>query len=274
MAHPPATALAPGAWRIPTLGSSAVNSFAFVDADGSVTLVDCGLTSAPATIVAGLESIGTHPSDVTRIVLTHAHQDHAGGAAEMARRTGAEVAIHGRDAEYAEAGHSPPPDPSLLAGRIVARLPGGGFPPVGVSEVLVDDQVLDVGGGLRVIATPGHSPGHVSLLHEPTSLLITGDAIFNVLHMRYSPRLLCSDFRLSQRSAHVLGELDYERVAFTHGPEILDGGREVLRRFLAGAKTLTHPGSCAHRRRRCHERTISAITGTDPSPDPSTAPWI
>jgi glyoxylase-like metal-dependent hydrolase (beta-lactamase superfamily II) len=45
-----------------------------------VTLVDCGLKRAPGRIVAGLRAIGRHPYDVTRILLTHAHLDHAGGA--------------------------------------------------------------------------------------------------------------------------------------------------------------------------------------------------
>ncbi|HYH33126.1 MAG TPA: MBL fold metallo-hydrolase [Pseudonocardia sp.] len=235
MARPPAVAVAPGVFRIPTIGSSATNSFALLDDDGSVTLVDTGLQSAPARIVAGLAALGKHPSDVQRIVLTHAHPDHAGGAAEVAGRTGAPVAVHADDAGFAEAGAPPPSDPSIAAGRIFARLPGGHFPPVPVGERLIDGQVLDVAGGLRVVATPGHSPGHISLLHEPSRTLITGDAIFNVLGVRYSPRMLCSDFRMSRRTAHVLGELEYERAGFTHGPEIVDGARETVRLFLAKA---------------------------------------
>ncbi|WP_214367630.1 MBL fold metallo-hydrolase [Pseudonocardia sp. H11422] len=233
MAHPPAIELAPGAWRIPTAGSALINSFAFVDDDGSVTLIDTGVKSAPPRIVAGLAAMGKHPSDVTRIVLTHAHPDHGGGAAELARQTGAPVAVHSDDAPYAEQGRSPRQDRSTPAGRIFARLHGGRFPPAPVGETLTGGQVLDVGGGLRVVATPGHSPGHISLLHEPTRLLITGDAIFNVLGMRLSPRPLCSDYRMCRRTAHVLGELDYDRVAFTHGPEIPSGGRAAIRSFLA-----------------------------------------
>jgi glyoxylase-like metal-dependent hydrolase (beta-lactamase superfamily II) len=197
MAPPPAVAVAPGVFRIPTVGSWAVNSFALVDDDGSVTLVD------------------------------------AGGAREMAALTGAPVAVHAEDAGFAEAGTNPPNDGSYPIGRIFARMQNGRFPPVPVGEKLVDGQLLDVAGGLRVVATPGHSPGHVSLLHEPTRTLITGDAIFNVLGLRYPPRVLCTDFRMTKRTAHVLGELEYERVGFTHGPDIVDGAREAVRRFLA-----------------------------------------
>lgn len=86
-----------------------------------------------------------------------------------------------------------------------------------------------------MLATPGHTPGHVSLLHEPTNLLVTGDALFNVLGLRHSPRPLCWDFRLCRRTVHQLGELDYERVAFTHGQEITSGAREAVRGFLSQA---------------------------------------
>jgi glyoxylase-like metal-dependent hydrolase (beta-lactamase superfamily II) len=226
-------AIAPGVFRIPTIGSWAVNSFALLDDDGSVTLVDTGVERAPARIVAGLAALGKHPADVQRIVLTHAHPDHAGGAREMATRTGAPVAVHSGDAGYAGEGTSPPNDRSSVSGRLFARVQNGRFPPVPVAEELADGQVLPVAGGLRVVATPGHSPGHVSLLHEPTRTLITGDAIFNVLGIRYSPRVFCTDFRMSKRTAHVLGELEYDRAGFTHGPEIVDGAREAVRTFLA-----------------------------------------
>lgn len=235
MARVPAIEVAPGIVRIPTIGAASTNSFALVDDDGSVTLVDCGLKRAPARIVAGLRAIGRHPGDVTRIVLTHAHVDHAGGAAEMAGRTGAPVAVHEADADDVEAGRLPPFDRSLLRGRLMTRMPGGGFPGVPVGERLTDGQLLDVAGGLRIVATPGHTPGHVSLLHEPTRTLITGDALFNLRQLRYSPRPLCTDFRLAERTAHVLGELEYDRVAFTHGTEIIDGAREAVRGFLAEA---------------------------------------
>jgi glyoxylase-like metal-dependent hydrolase (beta-lactamase superfamily II) len=229
MARTPAIELAPGVFRIPTIGAAATNSFAFVDDDGAVTLVDCGVERAPARIVAGLRAIGRHPGDVTRILLTHAHSDHAGGAAEMAQRTGAPVAVHETDAPYTVVGRHPPMDRSILAGRLMTRM-GGRFPPVAVGERLADGQVLD--GGLRIVATPGHTPGHVSLLHEPTGTLITGDALFNVRALRYSPRPLCWDFRLNERTAHALGELEYDRAAFTHGPEITDRARETVRDFL------------------------------------------
>jgi glyoxylase-like metal-dependent hydrolase (beta-lactamase superfamily II) len=235
----PAIALAPNLYRIPTVRFDIVNSFAFVEDDGSVTLVDCGTSSAPARIVAGLAALGKSPADVQRIILTHAHSDHAGGARAMAERTGvAGVVVHGDDAGFARTGAQPPLDRSVRLGRLLARRLEGrqAFDPVDVDHELVDGEVLPVGGGLRVVHTPGHSPGHISLLHEPSGVLITGDAIWNVLRLRWPVKAFCTDVAMTQRTASVLGDLDYSTAAFTHGPQVADRARERVRGFLAAAR--------------------------------------
>jgi len=237
MASSPAILLAPGVYRIPTAGKDLINSFALLEDDGSVTLVDTGLKRAPARIVAGLAAIGRHPRDVTRILLTHVHPDHAGGAAEMSRRTEAPVLVHGDDHGWATTGRiTGARDRSTRMGRLFARTGNAKIEPFTPGPALTDGQVLPVAGGLRVVHTPGHTPGHVSLLHQPTRTLVTGDAIFNFRFLRrtrVSPAFLCSDFALTKRTAHRLGELEYDVAAFTHGPEIRDGARERVRGLLA-----------------------------------------
>jgi glyoxylase-like metal-dependent hydrolase (beta-lactamase superfamily II) len=231
VASSPAVQLAPGVWRIATAPSDLVSSFAFVEDDGRVTLVDAGTKRSPKRLVAGLEHIGVGPSDVTRIVVTHAHPDHVGGLVAMRGRTGATVAVHERDAAYVREGKGPVLDRTTLGGRLLRRNPGAG--PTPVDEELVDGQVLDVVGGLRVLHTPGHTPGHVSLLHEPSGTLVTGDSIWNMRgRMTWSVPMFCTDHRLAKETAHVLGELDYEIAAFAHGPEIRDGAREAVSGFL------------------------------------------
>ncbi len=233
----PAVPLASGIYRIPTLGHY-INSYAFVDADGQVTLVDCGLKRAPRKIVKALSYVGKSPADVTRIVLTHAHLDHAGGARGMVGLTHADgVHVHAADAEYIRSGHAAPQDQSITSGRIFTRMPGGNFESTTVSAELHDGEILDVCGGLRVVHTPGHSPGHISLLHEDSGLLITGDAIFNVTsRLTWPIAALCTSYRQNQQTAQVLGDLDYSTVAFTHGPEITENARETIRAFLQRRK--------------------------------------
>ena len=159
MASTPAIELAPGVFRIPTAGKNLINSFALVQDDGSVTLVDTGLKRAPARIVAGLAAIGKHPRDVTRIVLTHVHPDHAGGAAEMSRQTGAPVLVHGDDHGWARTGRiGGANDRSTLLGRLFARTGDARIEAFEPGPALSDGEVLPVSGGLRVVHTPGPLP--------------------------------------------------------------------------------------------------------------------
>jgi glyoxylase-like metal-dependent hydrolase (beta-lactamase superfamily II) len=225
-------------WRIPTAPRDLVNTFAFVDDDGQVTLVDAGVKRAPKRIVAGLEHLGSAPSEVTRIIATHAHSDHVGGLSALRGRTSAVVAVHERDAPYVREGKGPVLDRSTFGGRLIRR--GGRVTPTQVDEELTDGQRLDVAGGLRVLHTPGHTPGHVALLHEPSRVLITGDSIWNMRRrITWPVSSFCTDHRLNKTTAHVLGELDYDLAAFTHGPEIRDGAREAVRGFLLARAGVT-----------------------------------
>lgn len=224
--------LAPGVWRVPLLGDF-VNGFMLRDADGQVTLIDMGIASSGPKVMAALGSIGSGPRDVTRLLLTHCHPDHAGGAAYVSRETGKPVDLHGKDAEFVRTGTQPRSDPASRIGRLKDRLPTPKQEKVDVGEELHDGQLLPFAGGIRVVHTPGHSPGHASYLHEDSGVLITGDAIFNVLGRRWPMRMLCSDFTMTQQTARRLGELDYTTAAFTHGPEIRGTGREAIRTFLS-----------------------------------------
>lgn len=225
-------ALAPGVWRIRLLGDY-VNGFCFRDDDGQVTLLDLGVARSGPKVLRALQEIGSGPGDVTRLLLTHCHPDHAGGAAHVAEATGRPVDVHEADAAYVREGTQPPNDTTTRLGRLLRRLPDPRLPGVSVGEELRDGQLLDVAGGLRVIHTPGHSPGHASYLHEPTGVLVTGDAIFNVVGLRWPLRALCQDVAMTRRTAHRLVETEYAVAAFTHGPELRERPRQRIGDFLA-----------------------------------------
>jgi glyoxylase-like metal-dependent hydrolase (beta-lactamase superfamily II) len=235
--------LAPGVWRIPTFGANFINSFAFENPDGSVVLVDAGMKGAPPRLVAALSSIGKSADQVGTILLTHAHPDHQGGAAKMRETTGAAVHVHDDDAEFVRTGKRPPGDPAKPLARVLSFLPGK-MPSCEVDDTFADNEVLPLAGGLRVLHTPGHSPGHCSFLHEQSGVLITGDALFNLRDkMAYSLALFCSNFKMSQDTADRLGEVDYEIAAFTHGPEIRAGARDAVRSFLRKRRAGHSPGA-------------------------------
>jgi glyoxylase-like metal-dependent hydrolase (beta-lactamase superfamily II) len=232
MSKEPAVQLAPGVWRIPLI-RDLVNGFVLRDDDGQVTLIDMGVAKSGPRVMAALAAIGSGPSDVTRLMLTHAHPDHAGGAKYVADQTGRAFGVHADDAGFARSGTGPPRDRAFRLGRLVERMAPSRFPAVPVVETFTDDQVIPFAGGIRVIHTPGHSPGHASYLHEESGVLITGDAIFNVLGLRWPIKAFCTDSKMTTQTAHRLAEVDYTVAAFTHGAHLADRPREHIRRFLA-----------------------------------------
>jgi glyoxylase-like metal-dependent hydrolase (beta-lactamase superfamily II) len=225
-----AVPLGDGVWRIPTAPADLVNSYAIRDTDGSVTLVDAGLTRAGGKILAALAGVGVQPDQVSRIVLTHAHFDHTRGLPTLLAATGAEVHSHERDSVYLRDGLAPHTEKATGPYKLFGWFPPRKLPKVVVAEEFQHESQL--AGGLRVIHTPGHTPGHVSLLHEKSGVLITGDAVFNVRGLRWPLPFLCTDAQVNRRSADQLGDLDYEVAAFTHGPEIRARARDAVRAFL------------------------------------------
>jgi glyoxylase-like metal-dependent hydrolase (beta-lactamase superfamily II) len=229
-----AVQLADGVWRIPLAPLDLLNAFLLQGDDGSLTLVDAGTKGGPRRVLAALAQLGRAPEDVTHLLLSHAHSDHAGGAAAVVAATGSRVLAHEREAVYLREGRMPTPDRSTRAGRLLARTPAGGFAPLAVDEVVEDGALLPLAGGLRVVHTPGHTPGHCSFLHTRAGVLLTGDALFNVRGLRWSVKTPCTDIRLSRESAHRLADLDYDVAGFTHGAHVSAGARGAVRAFLAG----------------------------------------
>lgn len=214
--------VAPGLWRIPTVPMG-INAFLVAGARG-LALIDPGLPNTFKRLVRGIESAGHAASDVRSIIVTHAHRDHAGALQKLKTLSGARVLAHEMDRGYLEAGTAPPHDPSSRLGRLMARLPAG-FPACPVDEGFAEGDDVD---GLRVIHTPGHTPGHAALLHRDSGTLLTGDAVINPLMLRYPFSGFCTDLAAMRASAARLGTLDFEAAAFAHGLPIRTGARERI----------------------------------------------
>lgn len=230
-----AVQLADGVWRVPTAPRSFLNCFLLAGDDGTLTLVDAGTRGAPKAVLAALAQLGRGPGDVTHLLLTHAHADHAGGARAMVDATGSRVSAHEREAVYLREGRSPAPDRTTRGGRLFARVPSAltGFARLDVDETFADGAELPLAGGLRVVHTPGHTPGHCSFLHPASGVLLTGDALFNVRGLADSPAALCTDGGIARASAARLAELDYDVAAFAHGEHVGSGAQAAVRAFLA-----------------------------------------
>jgi glyoxylase-like metal-dependent hydrolase (beta-lactamase superfamily II) len=154
------------------------NAYVLVYPDG-LTLIDAGLPKSSGRILGYLRSLGYQPGDLKRILITHADIDHIGGLASLKKATQTRVAAGAAEAEAIRAGES---SRSLSRNGILGAFMGALSKiikpqPCPVDEILVDGQVLRILGGLVVLATPGHTPSHISLWQAQRKILFSGDSI-------------------------------------------------------------------------------------------------
>jgi glyoxylase-like metal-dependent hydrolase (beta-lactamase superfamily II) len=155
-----------------------LNLTLILDEQYGATLVDAGLPGQAEAIGAALVEAGIRVQDLRRIIFTHQDLDHVGSGAALVRQSGARVLAHPADAPYVEGSLRPlKPSPEMLEQRPQMREVLERLEPVGVDEHLEDGVRLDLAGGTRVIFTPGHTPGHLSLYVERPKVLIAGDAL-------------------------------------------------------------------------------------------------
>ncbi|MEU8695709.1 MBL fold metallo-hydrolase [Streptomyces sp. NPDC048665] len=220
--------IAPGVTRITT--SKRDNAF-LIEGDDGFTLVDVGWAKAPGVLLNTVASLGRKPSDIRRIVLTHAHPDHVQGAAALRRETGARILIHAADRPWLQAGRVPAEGRCGALGRFIDRLPALHWTPFDADATLADGDLVENSGGLRVIHTPGHSPGHIVLLHEPSRALLVGDAMFNRGKLALGPAALAADPALRPASLQRLPQ-DLTTVGFAHGAPLDAVGIPAFQEFL------------------------------------------
>lgn len=211
-----------------------INCFLLDTGESGLVLIDAGLDQHAPGIEAAIHSIGRRPSDLTHILLTHAHPDHLGSATELARGT-VPIALHPDDIPIARAGGIEPtmsPGPGfvnrILFGLLMPKKPAR-FPPVDPTLSLRDGGTLDIAGGLEVIHTPGHTSGHVVFLWKrDRHVVFAGDAAANLVGLNYM--MGYDDVVRGVASLARLTARDFEVAVFGHGRPILSGASDRFRR--------------------------------------------
>lgn len=206
--------IAPGVHQVRMLGADA-----FLIAEERLTLIDAGMVGSRILLERYLRRIGRRLDELERIICTHGHPDHIGGVTELVRDRGdVEVLIHPDDLFGL---HLPLRDALAVAdvaerrGRIIQFLTRPPSDPTPIS----DGEVLPMLGGLRVVHTPGHTPGSICLYAPGLRLLFTGD-VLQVIRGRltYASAFFSHDHAGARASVERLAALDVDTIALSHYP--------------------------------------------------------
>jgi glyoxylase-like metal-dependent hydrolase (beta-lactamase superfamily II) len=168
---------------------------------GEAALVDTGVSGSESGIEAALGEIGLGWDSVSHLVVTHKHPDHQGSV---------EAVIAASDAPWYAGAADLPEITASTAGTAV----GDG------------DEVF----GLQIIETPGHTPGHVSVLDPVSGILVTGDALTGSDGSSVSgPNPgFSEDIDLANATVAKLAGFDYEIALFGHGEPVLSGASAMV----------------------------------------------
>jgi glyoxylase-like metal-dependent hydrolase (beta-lactamase superfamily II) len=193
-----------------------------------LSLIDCGYAGSANRIVKAITAQGRSAGDLGRVVVTHGHPDHAGSARELAA-LGAAILIHPADAERL-----------ATTWRDVARRPSRGrlfaamTPEPPAVQPIEDGDVLPVLGGLRVVHTPGHTPGSVCLYGARDRVLFVGDNLQRRFgRLSFASPLYSDDPAMARRSMARLADFDIDTIVFGHFAALDGGAGDALGRLIS-----------------------------------------
>lgn len=186
-------------------------------------LVDTGNTGTAQRVLAGIAEAGVDPKDISLILITHGHNDHFGNAAEIKKATGAPIAAQKADVPAISEGKNPPLNPTSGKARLMAKIAGMGkvstAPAVPVDVVI--DTELDLapyGVEGKVISTPGHTPGSVSVILASGDAVV-GDLVIGTPFSRRKPMTpyFVDDQKVLNESMRRVGKLKPKTIYCGHG---------------------------------------------------------
>jgi len=225
--------------------------------DKDAVLIDTGFPEQFDLLRAEVEKTGLSLERITKIILTHQDMDHignakllrelgakrtvvpAGGGGETLAHKGVQVLAHEKEAPYIQGDEPSPkllkmearmkehpqevsPEERAMYERMKTVAPSLWLP---VDQTLKDGEVLPCCGGIEVVYTPGHTPGHISLLLRSANVLVTGDAAngFGGVLTGPNPKHTL-DMVAAQRSFERLRALNPKLVVCYHGGLCHNGG--------------------------------------------------
>ena len=216
----------PGIHSIPNACPSRI----YLIEDEDLTLIDTGMPWSARQIFKYIQSIGRHPTELGRVLITHKHPDHTSGAPGIIRCSNARIMAHRADANRNRQ------DTAALSymgifGSFDLPLPF--LKSTSVNCLLEESETIPVAGGINVLHTPGHTRGSVCYLLEREGLLFSGDTIFSEYgRVSRSMPFPGSDTAQYRQSLERLAEMDFDILCGGHGSPLLGNASIKFRELM------------------------------------------
>jgi glyoxylase-like metal-dependent hydrolase (beta-lactamase superfamily II) len=186
-------------------------------------LVDTGRARDVGVLLAAIRRAGVDPSDLALVLHTHAHWDHCGGTRGLKKKTGVRAAVHHAEAERMRRGSNGVLRPTGPIGALLRPVLDRPFPGIEPDLLFGDETDLrPFGVEGRVLHTPGHTAGSVSVLTADREA-IAGDLLMGgyvggkFFPERPTLHYFAEDLALLRASVRKLLEQGVVRVFVGHG---------------------------------------------------------
>lgn len=225
-------------------GLRIANVFVLDGGPGDRFVLDTGHPIERGTLLLGLRSLGFSPRDLTGVLLTHAHSDHAGNAAFLRARFGVPIFAHREDALVLEGAREAPRLESCTGdpfARLFCAIENRSRTRVRVDRALVGGESL---GSLEVHHAPGHTRGSLLFRHAGTRSLLSGDTLLAAVPPLTIVQRMClphPDYATSLADAleslrrFLRTELPFDHLLAGHGRPIVGGARALAERLVAAS---------------------------------------
>jgi Zn-dependent hydrolases, including glyoxylases len=220
--------IVPGIHRVDEASSNLAHSNVYLVINKQdLYVVDTGTKGNAEKIAAYIEKLGRQPKEVSTIILTHYHMDHAGSAKDLQELTGAKVAASIEDAVVIS-GKEPYPKPKNLLMRAASFMKPA---PVDVEVPLKDGDTI---GDLTVYVMPGHTAGSIMLLDKQKKVLFSGDTLRQEKgKVTAGPEHFTWDAAKQKESLQRVAEMDFEVLLPGHSEPLMSNASVAVREYAA-----------------------------------------
>lgn len=189
----------------------------YVIKDELTVLIDPGLENYLGQRLKEMQGDGIDPKDIDVIAITHLHPDHCGATAALKEVSGAKVALHPLQVDYLD-----------IMAEESRKFLGVGIAKKFSADLVLEERLRLGSTELKVIHTPGHSPGSICFYSEDTKILICGDLVFEQGIGRTD--LPSGDMKELKNSLETVSALDTELLLPGHG-RIIEGESNVKHNY-------------------------------------------